>query len=73
MFWSSVDLTGNQTSYYEQLNKLWFWSSVDLTGNQTGFHSYGNEYEFWSSVDLTGNQTENIRVRPVRCFGAVSI
>ena len=35
MFWSSVNLTGNQTDegYRETLNK--FWSSVNLTGNQT--------------------------------------
>ena len=34
-FWSSVDLTGNQTA--ERIDDLGaaFWSSVDLTGNQT--------------------------------------
>ena len=35
VFWSSVDLTGNQTTA-AKLVKVWkFWSSVDLTGNQT--------------------------------------
>ena len=35
MFWSSVDLTGNQTVGRAQLVAAQFWSSVDLTGNQT--------------------------------------
>ena len=35
MFWSSVDLTGNQTLLGALLKILRFWSSVDLTGNQT--------------------------------------
>ena len=34
-FWSSVDLTGNQTDSVVDLHKPVFWSSVDLTGNQT--------------------------------------
>ena len=35
MFWSSVDLTGNQTGMREWCKWEQFWSSVDLTGNQT--------------------------------------
>ena len=35
MFWSSVDLTGNQTFDAEKRTVHLFWSSVDLTGNQT--------------------------------------
>ena len=35
MFWSSVDLTGNQTAAYANRDRRRFWSSVDLTGNQT--------------------------------------
>ena len=35
-FWSSVDLTGNQTQTARIGAILQFWSSVDLTGNQTG-------------------------------------
>ena len=34
-FWSSVDLTGNQTSKSGKEYVQEFWSSVDLTGNQT--------------------------------------
>ena len=34
-FWSSVDLTGNQTAGIEPDAAQGFWSSVDLTGNQT--------------------------------------
>ena len=35
-FWSSVELTGNQTVNCSKLSKTMFWSSVELTGNQTG-------------------------------------
>ena len=35
MFWSSVDLTGNQTPHAARRAHPPFWSSVDLTGNQT--------------------------------------
>ena len=35
-FWSSADLTGNQTSADMISLRNWFWSSADLTGNQTG-------------------------------------
>ena len=35
MFWSSVDLTGNQTQITNVRTVFVFWSSVDLTGNQT--------------------------------------
>ena len=34
-FWSSVDLTGNQTLVEDDVLDVEFWSSVDLTGNQT--------------------------------------
>ena len=34
-FWSSVDLTGNQTLDEVGFAPTEFWSSVDLTGNQT--------------------------------------
>ena len=34
-FWSSVDLTGNQTEDATGSIHPLFWSSVDLTGNQT--------------------------------------
>ena len=35
LFWSSVDLTGNQTVSGVAPIGIPFWSSVDLTGNQT--------------------------------------
>ena len=35
LFWSSVDLTGNQTLNRALDERHRFWSSVDLTGNQT--------------------------------------
>ena len=38
MFWSSVDLTGNQTRLGGVTFEQAFWSSVDLTGNQTSDH-----------------------------------
>ena len=38
-FWSSVDLTGNQTPLPVAAISIMFWSSVDLTGNQTGIVS----------------------------------
>ena len=47
LFWSSVDLTGNQTKRKDGKGWTLFWSSVDLTGNQTyshrdnGFLSFG--------------------------------
>ena len=34
-FWSSVDLTGNQTDHDGVYLRAVFWSSVNLTGNQT--------------------------------------
>ena len=34
-FWSSVELTGNQTSPTLKVTYVLFWSSVELTGNQT--------------------------------------
>ena len=34
-FWSSVNLTGNQTVLAPLVHGHAFWSSVNLTGNQT--------------------------------------
>ena len=49
-FWSSADLTGNQTvdiiGGYE-----WFWSSADLTGNQTpeaGYDLFQQDPDEWT-------------------------
>ena len=39
VFWSSVDLTGNQTQSVKWYDDRAFWSSVDLTGNQTMAHA----------------------------------
>ena len=36
-FWSSADLTGNQTTPHGLNDWTEFWSSADLTGNQTDF------------------------------------
>ena len=57
-FWSSVDLTGNQTNATPVVDYNSFWSSVDLTGNQTMVDVEPHNDVFWSSVDLTGNQTK---------------
>ena len=35
VFWSSADLTGNQTIPFLGFEVRRFWSSADLTGNQT--------------------------------------
>ena len=35
MFWSSDELTGNQTEEKAEAVELPFWSSDELTGNQT--------------------------------------
>ena len=72
-FWSSVDLTGNQTDFSKQWNEAVFWSSVDLTGNQTNFYIQLMLMMFWSSVDLTGNQTAEASLFDISSFGAVSI
>ena len=72
-FWSSVDLTGNQTGLEAHHANCMFWSSVDLTGNQTVQKKYGVLHLFWSSVDLTGNQTKKVRGWDSNRFGAVSI
>ena len=72
-FWSSVDLTGNQTFALTRRDNTPFWSSVDLTGNQTKYYHAAIVLSFWSSVDLTGNQTcVNFSSHHVG-FGAVSI
>ena len=56
-FWSSVELTGNQTAIPILAHVPRFWSSVELTGNQTCGYGRYDETRFWSSVELTGNQT----------------
>ena len=73
LFWSSVDLTGNQTRTIVQPTQSLFWSSVDLTGNQTPPANQRSQRQFWSSVDLTGNQTLHLAIIAVYSFGAVSI
>ena len=72
-FWSSVDLTGNQTIMYLVESGESFWSSVDLTGNQTIATGRPAGRTFWSSVDLTGNQTGELFSLTNGSFGAVSI
>ena len=72
-FWSSVDLTGNQTRSSANARTCRFWSSVDLTGNQTAAWVAIAIIKFWSSVDLTGNQTQLARTALTYRFGAVSI
>ena len=59
MFWSSANLTGNQTLNMIALMSLEFWSSANLTGNQTVARPDGRGDVFWSSANLTGNQTES--------------
>ena len=73
LFWSSVDLTGNQTRGSDFYAIYEFWSSVDLTGNQTRWTFRMKPVRFWSSVDLTGNQTRLMAVSVLPSFGAVSI
>ena len=60
-FWSSVDLTGNQTMVDVEPHNDVFWSSVDLTGNQTKRYVFGHNLGFWSSVDL--DRVPNVGVR----------
>ena len=72
-FWSSVDLTGNQTRAAKSRSECRFWSSVDLTGNQTICLLELPRGLFWSSVDLTGNQTPRRITDNIGRFGAVSI
>ena len=60
-FWSSADLTGNQTSPAYRADLGMFWSSADLTGNQTSERLPGFCQAFWSSADLTGNQTDQVQ------------
>ena len=72
MFWSSVELTGNQTAQQGESRLAWFWSSVELTGNQTDFVVTVADKLFWSSVELTGNQTRYAHPKKLFRFGAVS-
>ena len=73
MFWSGVDLTGNQTIVDCITYKKQFWSGVDLTGNQTLRAAGAVPHGFWSGVDLTGNQTVFPLLKRNCSFGAVSI
>ena len=59
-FWSSVALTGNETSAVSGMGHYAFWSSVALTGNETNGGGGNNDLMFWSSVALTGNETYRI-------------
>ena len=72
-FWSSVNLTGNQTVLAPLVHGHAFWSSVNLTGNQTEEVGIFLNLLFWSSVNLTGNQTHRAVKRAHARFGAVSI
>ena len=71
-FWSSVELTGNQTLTRRERGREAFWSSVELTGNQTDAISTRLKRGFWSSVELTGNQTTWRLACERPRFGAVS-
>ena len=46
LFWSSVNLTGNQTKNYAIRLAEMFWSSVNLTGNQTHIKYIGKAVGF---------------------------
>ena len=48
MFWSSADLTGNQTTDTVIAAQLEFWSSADVTGNQTQGSWVGDRGRFGS-------------------------
>ena len=67
-FWSSVNLTGNQTNARGADLYNPFWSSVNLTGNQTVTANKLVRLLFWSSVNLTGNQTERGARDQLRAF-----
>ena len=73
LFWSSADLTGNQTHVDALAPRPRFWSSADLTGNQTVRADPEPLLEFWSSADLTGNQTDLQKFTNEKGFGAVPI
>ena len=72
MFWSSVELTGNQTLEEKLTEAERFWSSAELTGNQTIAPEGLDVGRFWSSVELTGNQTGMQPPKRKHRFGAVS-
>ena len=48
VFWSSADLTGNQTASVWAVDLHTFWSSADLTGNQTDEVDSG--YQSWDGL-----------------------
>ena len=50
-FWSSADLTGNQTNANSEKIAELFWSSADLTGNQTpeaGYDLFQQDPDEWT-------------------------
>ena len=71
-FWSSVVLTGDQTSLMRGNYSMLFWSSVVLTGDQTSLDMWTTYIKFWSSVVLTGDQTCDRFTYKISSFGAVS-
>ncbi|WP_368133139.1 hypothetical protein [Collinsella bouchesdurhonensis] len=51
MFWSSADLTGNQTRRVLDPARFRFWSSADLAGNQTpeaGYDLFQQDPDEWT-------------------------
>ena len=59
MFWSSVDLTGNQTLLHVVQAASGFWSSVDLTGNQTIHYALHNRYGAWNDAVTNFNDSNS--------------
>ena len=57
MFWSSADLTGNQTRRVLDPARFRFWSSADLTGNQT--HEKGHPCGCPGSTFWSGRRDSN--------------
>ena len=56
-FWSSADLTGNQTDHGKVTTDGLFWSSADLTGNQTA-----KDLQLYDIADFTN---EGFSVREI--------
>ena len=70
MFWSSVDLTGNQTTYLPRPLLSPFWSSVDLTGNQTTENSRGKIFFVDSQ---TNKRYSNVNLNKVSAAQVIRI
>ena len=68
LFWSSDNLTGNQTYHPVKVDGIEFWSSDNLTGNQTIHAIIKRLNEFWSSDNLTGNQTADSQLSSLEVF-----